>query len=378
MFKDRGIASLLPSGFIAGLSFAIVALASITVQAQAPGAKPQGRVWPAPPERLAGWDWLQLDSGEWIKGEIIGLYDKTLTFDSDHFKEQTLDWDSDVNRLLSARSMSVRLNTGETVYGPVVIDETHLIFSSPVAAQYPRANIVAMTVKGERELDLWRTELGLSGTLKGGNVDEKGYSADVDIARRTAMSRFSMNYRGSFDEISGVQTAESHRAGGRYDRFIGTSLYWTPIYTEYFRDRFQNIDLRATYGVFIGYYLADRPHLSWSVSGGPGYQYQEFTTAPEGQDLTQSTAAVLAESRLEWDVTDDITYELTYQPQFTNKETGRYKHYLETSLELDVTDKLSVNFIYSWDRTAEPQVDEEGVLPEKDDYSLSVGVSWNQ
>ena len=94
--------------------------------------------------------------------------------------------------------------------------------------------------------------------------------------------------------------------------------------------------------------------------------------------MTQSTTAVLAESRLEWDVTDDITYELTYQPQFTNKETGRYKHYLETSLSLDVTDKLSVNFIYSWDRTAEPQVDEEGVLPEKDDYSLSVGVSWNQ
>lgn len=340
-------------------------------------ANAQGSVWPAAPDRLAGWDWLQLDSGEWVKGEIIGLYDNTLTFDSDHFDEMTLDWDDDVNRVLSARSMSVRLNTGVTVYGPVDIDENFLNFASPVTAQYPRSAIIAMTKKGDRERDLWRTELGFSGTLKGGNVDEKGYSLDFEVARRTAMSRLSIDYRGSFDETAGVQTQESHRSNGRFDRFIGSSLYWTPVYIEYFRDRFQNIDARVTYGVFIGYYIADSKTFTWSISGGPGYQYQEFTTAPVGQDLTQETPALLAESNLTWDITDDITYELSYQPQFTNDETGRYKHYLETGLKLDVTAKLAVDFTYTWDRTAKPQVDEDGLLPEKDDYTMSVGVTWN-
>ena len=45
-------------------------------------------------------DWLQTTSGEWIKGEIKGMYDKEIEFDSDEFDLLTIDW-SDVKQLIS-------------------------------------------------------------------------------------------------------------------------------------------------------------------------------------------------------------------------------------------------------------------------------------
>jgi hypothetical protein len=39
------------------------------------------------------YSWVQLDTGEWLKGEIIALYDETLVFDSDHFGDLQIDLD---------------------------------------------------------------------------------------------------------------------------------------------------------------------------------------------------------------------------------------------------------------------------------------------
>ena len=37
------------------------------------------------------YSWIQLDTGEWLKGDIIAIYDDRMAFDSDHFDNLTLD-----------------------------------------------------------------------------------------------------------------------------------------------------------------------------------------------------------------------------------------------------------------------------------------------
>ena len=46
-------------------------------------------------------DWIQLESDEWLKGEIIALYNFILEFDSDELGVLKFDWD-DVRQLRSA------------------------------------------------------------------------------------------------------------------------------------------------------------------------------------------------------------------------------------------------------------------------------------
>ncbi|MDO3384990.1 DUF481 domain-containing protein [Gilvimarinus sp. SDUM040013] len=335
------------------------------------------KVWPDPPASLDGWDWVQLDSGEWLKGEIIGLYDKTLSFDSDFFDELSLDWSDDIVRVLSSQSMAVRLNSGETVWGPVDINQKTLRFSGPVTAQHPRADIVAMSRRGEREIDRWRVGVTLGGSLKEGNTAQRSLSSNLSLNRYTSKSVFALTYRGDYSETGEILTEESHRFSSRLDRFLESRLYWTPGYLEYFRDRSQNIDARITYSVFAGYYLLDQAHITWKVGGGPGYQYQEFTTAPQGQALSSDTAVITAESNIEWDVTSELTLSLLYQPQFTNEATGQYKHVVDAAFTVDLTEKLDFELSYLWDYTKKPQIDENGVLPKQNDYTITMGLKWS-
>ena len=73
---------------------------------------------PPPPDKF---DWIQLTSDEWLKGEFIALYDDALEFDSEELEELTLGWE-DVRVLRTARVVQVRFKDQTQVTGRVVID----------------------------------------------------------------------------------------------------------------------------------------------------------------------------------------------------------------------------------------------------------------
>ena len=50
-------------------------------------------VWSPPtPVFSQQFDWLQLRSGEWLRGDIISMYEDELEFDSDEFNTIFFDW----------------------------------------------------------------------------------------------------------------------------------------------------------------------------------------------------------------------------------------------------------------------------------------------
>ena len=57
-------------------------------------AEDQEEGWEPPPPTPEKFDWIQLKSDEWLKGESIAMYDRELEFDSDEMDRQTFDWDS--------------------------------------------------------------------------------------------------------------------------------------------------------------------------------------------------------------------------------------------------------------------------------------------
>ena len=48
---------------------------------------------PNAPAMPTEYDWVQLSSGEWLKGELISMYREELEFDSDELGLLVLDWD---------------------------------------------------------------------------------------------------------------------------------------------------------------------------------------------------------------------------------------------------------------------------------------------
>src|SRR5262245_31650058 len=108
--NDRRRASL---GLI--LVAIILSTPGLAAQGQPPGFTP-----PTPPPDK--FDWIQLKSGEWLKGELISLYDGSLEFDSDELDNLTLDWD-DVQQVRTARVMQVRFKD-KTLTGRLIVEGT--------------------------------------------------------------------------------------------------------------------------------------------------------------------------------------------------------------------------------------------------------------
>ena len=55
-------------------------------------AQPEPDDW-NPQSKFEGkFDWIQMKSGEWVKGEILVMYDEDLEFDSDEFDDLMLSW----------------------------------------------------------------------------------------------------------------------------------------------------------------------------------------------------------------------------------------------------------------------------------------------
>src|SRR6266487_872053 len=71
-----------------------------------------------PPED--GFDWIQLRSGEWLKGRIKAMQERKLEFDSEELNDLTFDW-KDIRQVRSPRILDVLFVGGEQVSGPVTV-----------------------------------------------------------------------------------------------------------------------------------------------------------------------------------------------------------------------------------------------------------------
>ena len=58
-------------------------------------------------------DWLQLQLGEWLRGEMSRMYEGKLYFDSKEFGDITLDW-GDVSSLILSAPVTVRDSSGRS------------------------------------------------------------------------------------------------------------------------------------------------------------------------------------------------------------------------------------------------------------------------
>lgn len=75
--------------------------------------------------------------------------------------------------------------------------------------------------------------------------------------RRTSKSRFFIDYLGIFNETEGTETSNSQRVKSYYDILKTKKLFWRPVFVEYFRDPFTNIENRVTVGTGMGYNIID-------------------------------------------------------------------------------------------------------------------------
>lgn len=373
--------------FTMGLCVIGCLLTTAPINANAEAGKP---VW-APEDTLPkGFDWIQLTSGEWLKGDLKVLYNDSLEFDSDELDLLKFDWE-DVQQVICHAPQSIRIEDPEadksillnmneaahTVVGILRIDgDKVFVETSEGIKEFNRRSLVSIAPGESRELDYWSIKITLSLDLSAGNSEQAGYSSYAETKRRTALSRFYLDYTGIYTTTRGQLTGNSQKASSYFDIFKTRRFFWRPAFAEYYRNPFANIAHRWTLGAGLGYTLIDTAKTEWLISPGIGYQRTQYESTEAGEDDNISTPALVVSTEFDTDLTNKIDLTVKYKFNVVNEKSGTYSHNASANLEFELTGYLDLDLSLTWNRIQDPQPDSDGNTPKQDDVYLFCGLTF--
>ena len=133
-----------------------------------------------------GFTWVQLVSGEWMKGEIKDLRDGKMTFESDELDEFDYDW-VDVLAVISSAPHTITTWEREVHTGFIVARRGNIrVLGSEgelIASVHP--DDVSSMIQGRpREKNYWSGLLNVGSTIRVGNSDQQDASSLIKLNRR--------------------------------------------------------------------------------------------------------------------------------------------------------------------------------------------------
>jgi hypothetical protein len=324
------------------------------------------------------YDWLQVTTGEWLKGTLKVFYGEKVEFYSEELDMLEIDSD-DVRLFRSGEIKSVRLSGPRTFNGIVSLTKDKIIIDQGGTQKvFDRSELISISSGAESELRKWTIKINLGLDVSSGNTDQTNYSAQADFRRRTAANRFVLNYLGQFSSSQGEDTADNNRLAAYYDIFKSKKIFLRPIFGEYYSDPFQNINNQYTLGFGGGYTFIDTEKTDWNLPLGLAYQQTQFVSVQTGEDNPISTPAFTIGTNYATEITRKINFSGVYHVKLVNKASGSYIHHAMATLEDELTSWLNLDVSVVWDRTENPTPNADGTIPKQNDYKLmfSLGVEY--
>jgi hypothetical protein len=329
--------------------------------------------WTPPGVGSDGSDWVQLKSGEWLRGQLKYIQNKEVEFDSDEMDQLTLNL-KDVRQVYTTDQVFTQFADREPIYGKVVISNELVMVNGEEPVALNRDLLIGITPSGRKGINDWSGNFNVSLSLQSGNNHQTMLTTQAELARRTPNTTLRFDYIGNYSEANNVQSANNNRVNGTYDIRLNKDWFVRALGLEYYQDPLANIAYRLTGNASAGYYIFDRTGLEWTVSAGPGFQYTKFSTVEADQADSASTPAAVLSSNFKQDITDRLTFIQSWQSIFTKKEAGQYTHHTVTTLEFEVKRHLDLDVSLIWDYLQNPQVKSDGIIPQKSDLYLTVGM----
>lgn len=347
-------------------------------------AEVDNRKWQKPtPIFKQDFDWIKLTSDEWLKGDIVSMYDEKLEFDSDELDIQTIDLE-DIAELRSKQWQSIRMFDGTIAEGYLVLKEGRLsLVKHGVTSHYELSSLLSIASSGKNERDLWDGYVNVGINLREGNTVQFDYTFSAGVQRRSSSSRFKTDYTADYSRYEDQDTeemkvtADSEHLTSSYDWFFSPKVYFRAADIEYTADEFLNLDYRIHYGIALGYHILDTSRTTWDVNIGPSYQKSKFLDVQETESDVESSFGLTLGTDYTFEVTSDIDFDVSYSIEMVNEASGGNIHHFQTGLEIELTNDFDLDLTLYADRTENPKADSDDNIPEKNDYRLVVSFGYD-
>lgn len=367
----RGSGTLIAIAWMLGLATALAGAEETPTPVDPINDNPAANPEWLPP--VDGFDWIQLTSNEWLKGELIALYNDSLEFDSDKLDLLTIDWE-DVKQIRTKRYHQVMSNRQDPVTGSLTMADGKLMVRGKEEVEIDPDELVSIAAGEAKEINYWRAKVSLGMNFREGNSSQLDYSTKWAIQRRTAKTRLVFDYLGSISRTDDIDTVNNHRVTTYFDYFISRRFFVRPVNFEYYRDIFQNIEHRYTLSSQVGYTLIDTSRTEWDVSGGPGYQVTQFSTVEDGSDDVRKTFTASIGTRYDRELSDWLDFITELNLVFGDKDSGGLNSHFVSTFETELTRSLDLDVSFIWDWVQDPVPEADGSVPKQSDFRMTVGL----
>lgn len=323
-------------------------------------------------------DWVRVDSGEWLKGELKGMRDGKLEFDSDKFDAQDIDF-TDVTEIHSPHVYTYVFEDQTSELGRGVITADKVIVQTDEGAKtFDRSELQTIVPGGEREKEWWSMKLGFGLTFNRGNNDQLTYNLTFNVHREDRSTLLNLDYGSSFGRTSGVQNVNRHIGGVVFQVFLSKPWFVAPAFGQLLNDRFQNIKFRAAPATGAGVHIIDAPNVKWDFVTGIGYQYLNYfdaTQVTEGNP--QNDAFIPFYTYADFNITSDIEFTASWLTNLVVTTIGNTNHTGKADLSIELTFVLDLDISFLYLRTEQPAPPPDPTAPplQKNDYQLVVSIA---
>ncbi len=328
-------------------------------------------------------DWIQLTSGEWLKGELKFLYDFQVEFDSKKLNLLTFDLE-DVKQIRTHKPHNISIEDHNLSDDPIVVEGVVTLIDNKVimsvgdeTREFKRSQIISIAqARDKKERNLWSANISLGANIRGGNTETVDTNLSANVKRLTATSRLVFDYIGNYSEANQIETSNNHRLSGYRDSFLSKKFFWRQLTGEYYRDPFKNIDNQLSLSTGVGYHIIYTPKTKWEISGGIGGRYTKFVSVEPGQSADNISPALGVGTLYDTKITEWMDFLVDYDFQIVNEDAGSYTHHFVTTLSTDLIKGFDFDFSFVWDRIRDPQPDSDSNVPKKNDYQFIFGLSY--
>jgi putative salt-induced outer membrane protein YdiY len=232
-------------------------------------------------------DVVVLKNGDRITGRIIKMESKRLEIDPGYADIMKIKWE-DVRSIVSERPMSIKLFGEADMPREVGEKKADRIFLHTLSEEGP------IRLQDVRAINLteedYRGYISAGGNQTSGNTKTQAMNISGSLTYRKSEHRFIMDGKYNRAQANQQDTANNGAISLKYDHFVASRAF-VGGFDLLESDQFQNLTVRNTSGVVLGYDLLDREHHILSISPGPAIVYQDFdTTTPT---ITPSMAWIL-------------------------------------------------------------------------------------
>ena len=328
--------------------------------------------WTPPEPDVTQYDWIQLDTKEWLKGKLERIQDDTVSFDSDKLDDLEFDWE-DIAALVCAKEHTFRFIGRRTVRGAGEMRGNVIrIRVGEEIQEFQRSELVSRIAGGGRERDYWSGNLSIGLSGQTGNTNQVNVNTSFSVARETTFRRASLSYTGNLATQQSDISANNHRATAGTNFYITRRFFINAPSIEIFQDEFQNIAWRVTPSAGVGYDVIWQKKVKWEVGVSAGFQAVKFDSVDSGSDRSNDFPLVFL-TRFNVDLPKRFEWTNQYQLQLIATTIGNTNQHLSSTLSFDFWGPLDLDTTFQWDWVADPQANADGEVPKSSDFRISVG-----